>query len=177
MAGGPLTAAAARLFASLEASGLRLVLAESCTGGLACEAFTAIPGSSALLWGGFIAYTVESKIRLLGIDPARIDAYGVVSRETALAMARGCLAASGLGDRGVAGAVTGFAGPGADPGEDAPGRVCCAWTGPGGRQASEEYRFPGGRSEVREAAAITLLEGLSALIESLGSGKDPVGRY
>lgn len=170
-----LAAAAGRLFAALETAGLRLVLAESCTGGLACGAFTDIPGSSRYLWGGFVTYSPEAKIGVLGVDAGTIEGFGVVSRETALAMARGALEASGLGEGGLAAAVTGFAGPGTEPGEGQPGRVCCAWVGPEGRSRSIETHFSGGRREIREKAATALLEGAWAMVEA--GAKSPGTRY
>lgn len=173
-----LSAAAGRLFVSLEASGLRLVLAESCTGGLAAEAFTELPGSSRLLWGGFVTYSAEAKTRLLGVDPGIVEAHGIVSPETALAMARGALAASGQAGHALAAAVTGFAGPGTEAGEKGPGRVCCAWVGPGDQASSQEFHFQGGRREVREQAATALLEGAWARIQKITPrGTGPGTRY
>lgn len=178
MGGEDLSAAAGRLFASLEASGLRLVLAESCTGGLAAEAFTELPGSSRLLWGSIVAYTVEAKIRLLGVDPGIVETHGIVSRQTALAMARGALAASGQAGQALAAAVTGFAGPGTEGGEKGPGRVCCAWVGPGDQAWSEEFFFQGSRRHVREEAATALLEGAADRINKITPGaRGPGTRY
>ncbi len=173
-----LSAAAGRLFSSLEASGLRLVLAESCTGGLAAEAFTEIPGSSLLFWGGFVSYSLEAKVKLLGVDPGTVAAHGIVSRQTALEMARGALAASGQAGLALAAAVTGFAGPGTEAGEEGPGRVCCAWVGPGNQAGSEEFHFQGGRREVREQAATALLGGGAAWIQKITpGGTRPGTRY
>ncbi len=156
----PLDRAARRLCGILGRRSRRLVLAESCTGGLVAAAVTDIPGASELLWGGFVVYTEASKTALLGVRPETIAERGVVSRETALEMARGALARSGAD---LAIAVTGFAGPGTEPGEAAPGRVCFAWaasvTGPVAGSAavtaerSDEVFFPGGRDAVRRSAA------------------------
>lgn len=93
----------------LHQRGLRLAVAESCTGGLLGHRLTNVAGSSTYFVGGFIAYANEAKIRLLGVSQETLEKYGAVSRETVLDMARGArkhLAA----DIGLA--VTGVAGPG-----------------------------------------------------------------
>jgi nicotinamide-nucleotide amidase len=157
--------AATALFSFLDGSGARIVLAESCTGGLAAAALTGIPGSSRVLWGGIVSYTEEAKTAVLGIPQAAIDEFGVVSVETAAAMARGALAAScaakGGAGRGAdfAAAVTGYAGPDAPGSEGGPGRVCFAWASRDGALRTEERRFEGPRHAVRMAACARLLEG------------------
>lgn len=182
-------ASAAALFSLLRGRGLKLALAESCTGGLASSLFTDIPGASSALWGGFVVYSEEAKERLLGVDPATIRDKGVVSRETALAMARGALARSGAD---LAAAVTGYAGPEAGPGEAAPGRVCLAWafragaaasaqaaadgpasTLPAPLEASAEERYAGDRTAVRLKAAERLFDGAARLAARASGG----GRY
>jgi nicotinamide-nucleotide amidase len=91
------------------AAGLRVALAESCTGGLVAAALTEIPGSSEILEAGFVTYSDESKIRLLGISLDVLETFGAVSIAVAWAMARGALAKC---DADVAVAITGIAGPG-----------------------------------------------------------------
>lgn len=97
------------VFCRLKRDELRLVTAESLTGGMIAQAITAIPGSSDVFWGGMVSYSVEAKKRVLSIPGSVIEEYGVVSGETAAAMARGALSASGAD---VSVAVTGVAGPG-----------------------------------------------------------------
>ena len=97
-----------KLFHSLEAEKLILVTAESLTGGLIGSEITSLPGSSEIYWGGIVTYSVDAKIRLLGVDPLIIDDYGVVSKETVEAMASGALAVSGAD---ISIAVSGIAGP------------------------------------------------------------------
>ena len=96
------------VFCRLKHDGLRLATAESLTGGMIAQAITAIPGSSDVFWGGLVSYSIEAKKRLLSVPGSVIEEYGVVSRETAAAMARGALDAS---DADVSVAVTGVAGP------------------------------------------------------------------
>lgn len=151
-----LAKAAEDLFAALDARREKIVLAESCTGGMAAAALTELAGASRILWGSIVCYSVAAKTRLLAVDAATIRRFGVVSRETAEAMARGALAAS---DADWSAAVTGFAGPDVPAEEGAPGRVCIAWMQRGLEPRSEELRFEGGRHEIREAAALRLLEG------------------
>lgn len=89
--------------------GWTLALAESCTGGLAGERVTSVPGSSGYFLGGVIAYSNKAKQELLGVSLETLTAFGAVSRETALEMALGAKKAFGSD---VAISVTGVAGPG-----------------------------------------------------------------
>lgn len=88
---------------------LRVATAESCTGGLIAEKLTSVPGASEVFGFGFVTYAETAKSRLLGVDPALIERYNVVSGPVAVAMARGALAVSGAD---VAVGITGLAGPG-----------------------------------------------------------------
>src|SRR5512133_2938330 len=73
----------------LREKGMKLTLAESCTGGLIGHRVTNIPGSSEYYLGSVTAYAYEAKERLLGVKHDTLIAYGAVSRETAIEMARG----------------------------------------------------------------------------------------
>lgn len=86
----------------------RIVTAESCTGGLIAGLLTSIPGSSAVVERGFVTYSNDAKVEVLGVLPDLIQNYGAVSAEVAEAMAQGALEFS-LAD--VAVSVTGVAGP------------------------------------------------------------------
>lgn len=144
-------AAASRLFGVLSHRRERIVFAESCTGGLLSALLTELPGSSALLWGGFVVYTEAAKESLLGVSPLTLARHGAVSRETAREMAAAALARSGAD---AALAITGFAGPEAPENEGGPGRVVIAWARRKGNESGcAEYRFAGSRHEVRYAAA------------------------
>jgi nicotinamide-nucleotide amidase len=90
------------------ASGRRLAVAESCTGGLVAAALTEIAGSSDVFEAGFVTYSNEAKAKLLRVSEEMIETFGSVSVAVAWAMARGALAASGAD---VAVALTGIAGP------------------------------------------------------------------
>ena len=89
--------------------GLKIVTAESCTGGLVAGSLTGVAGSSAVVERGFVTYSNEAKIELLAVPAELIASVGAVSAETAAAMAYGALAHS-RGD--IAVSVTGIAGPG-----------------------------------------------------------------
>jgi len=87
----------------------KVAVAESCTGGRVMARLTAIPGSSAVLWGGIVSYSNESKVALLSVQTDLIERYGAVSPEVARAMACGMQRRSGA-DWAIS--VTGIAGPG-----------------------------------------------------------------
>lgn len=99
----------AHVGAALLERGWTVSTAESCTGGLVTHRLTNIPGSSAYVQGGVIAYSYESKETLLKVRHETLVAYGAVSEETAVEMALGARA---LLDTDVAVSITGIAGPG-----------------------------------------------------------------
>jgi PncC family amidohydrolase len=140
----------------LTESSRTMVLAESCTAGLAADMVARIPGASGVLWGSFVSYSVEAKIAMLGLDRGRLTQYGPVSRETACDMAAGALEKSGAF---IAAAITGLAGPGGD-GSAVP--VGTVWIAAATRRGSSAwvYHFSGERNEVRFQAAQTALEKL-----------------
>lgn len=151
-------AAATALGRRLESLGWMAASVESCTGGLIARALTETPGSSAWFDRGFVTYTNDSKVELVGVDPATLAAHGAVSEPTAAEMARGGLARSRAR---LALSVTGIAGPGgAVPGKPV-GTVCFGWalSGPGGADTVcvETAHFDGDRAEVRRAAALHAL--------------------
>ena len=94
---------------TLEAKGMTLATAESCTGGLIAQQLTAVPGASHVFGYGFVTYWEQAKARLLGVDPAVIERYNVVSGPVAAQMALGARQAAGAD---LAVSVTGLAGPG-----------------------------------------------------------------
>lgn len=97
----------------MKQAGVLLVSAESCTAGLVSGTITEVPGSSSVLWGGFVVYSNESKVHI-GVSPEVIESYGAVSRETVLSLVEASLARS---PANTAVAVSGIAGP--DGGTDA----------------------------------------------------------
>jgi nicotinamide-nucleotide amidase len=88
--------------------GRRLAVAESCTGGLVSAALTEIPGSSAVFEGGFVTYSNDQKMSLLGVSEDVLETFGAVSIATAWAMAQGALSRS---NADIAVSITGIAGP------------------------------------------------------------------
>jgi nicotinamide-nucleotide amidase len=94
-------------------AGRKIVLAESCTGGLVASALTEIPGSSSVLEASFVTYSNEAKQQLLGVPADIIEAFGAVSIACVYAMAQGALERS---EADVAVAISGIAGP--DGGSD-----------------------------------------------------------
>lgn len=141
--------------------GATVATAESCTGGLIAAALTDVPGASAVLTHGVVAYANEAKTGLLGVHTALIARYGAVSGEVAGAMAAGVAAVSGAQ---VAVSVTGIAGPG---GGSAGKPVGLVWFGlhAYGRTRTERRVFAGGgRAHVRrrsvEAALRLMLAAL-----------------
>lgn len=136
--------------------------AESCTGGLIIAAMTDIPGSSSMVDRGFVTYSNEAKMDMLGVRAQTLAAHGAVSKETALEMATGALAHSRAG---IALAVTGIAGPDGGSAEKPVGLV---WFGLAmmGREAVAEKRIfdNQGRDYIRRETVITALGlGLQAL--------------
>lgn len=100
---------AERLVKDAIAKGVMITAAESCTGGLVSAAITSIAGSSAMFDRGFVTYSNEAKVELLGVSPDLIKNYGAVSAEVATAMAEGALKHSRAT---LSVAITGIAGPG-----------------------------------------------------------------
>jgi nicotinamide-nucleotide amidase len=94
--------------AALKVGGLTIATAESCTGGLVAGALTSVSGSSDVVYGGYVTYANEAKIGMIGVPFALLKQFGAVSKEVAVAMAEGALAAAGTH---IAVAVTGIAGP------------------------------------------------------------------
>ena len=101
-------ALATEVIDALKGQGMTLATAESCTGGLIAGALTSISGSSEVIYGGFVTYANEAKIAMVGVPFGLLKQFGAVSKEVALAMAEGAMAAAGTH---LAVAVTGIAGP------------------------------------------------------------------
>lgn len=156
-------AMAARIIAAFGARRLTLATAESCTGGLIVGALTEISGSSAVVDRGFVTYSNQAKIDLLGVGPETLERYGAVSRQTAMEMVEGALERSGCG---VAVAVTGIAGPDGGTAEKPVGLVHLAARSRNGPLLHREMRYGDiSRSEIRLATVRTALE---MLIEAAG---------
>ncbi|MGB5076437.1 MAG: CinA family protein [Sphingorhabdus sp.] len=103
-----LTRLAERVIAENIAAGRTVTIAESCTGGLVAAALTEIPGSSAVFGSGYVTYSNEAKMKMLGVNEDILDTFGAVSVAVVWAMAQGALKKSGAD---IAVAVSGVAGP------------------------------------------------------------------
>jgi nicotinamide-nucleotide amidase len=110
---------------------LTLAAAESCTGGLVAHRLTNVPGSSEYFLCEVTAYSNESKVEMLGVDPALIAAHGAVSAEVASAMAEGIRARTGA-DIGIS--TTGIAGPGGGSPEKPVGLMFAGYASGSGSQ-------------------------------------------
>ncbi|NEX48786.1 NAD(+) synthase [Pseudotabrizicola algicola] len=151
----------------LTARGLRLVTAESCTGGLLAGSLSAVSGSSSVLEGSFVTYRPSLKIAALGVSKSLIDEKTVYHPEVAQQMATGALQASPEADLALA--ITGVAGPGPDQGKPA-GLVCIAAALRGQVAEVRECRFDGDpRSVIAAAIRTALAMGIAALDGSDGS--------
>jgi len=141
---------------------LKVVTAESCTGGLVAAAMTAIAGSSDVVERGFVTYSNEAKREMLGVPWDAILGYGAVSEPVARAMAAGALSHSGA-DMAVS--VTGVAGPGGGSAEKPVGLVHFGAVRAGFEPIAERHVFPGDRDGIRRLAVLTALAMLSSLAE------------
>jgi nicotinamide-nucleotide amidase len=133
--------------------GLKLAVAESCTGGLVGERLTNIPGSSDVFLGGVIAYHNDLKKDLLGVDEADLESFGAVSEQVALRMALGIRERTGA-DIGVS--VTGIAGPAGGTPEKPVGLVWIAVHAADAK--ARRFHVIGDRAEIRQRAAQAALE-------------------
>jgi nicotinamide-nucleotide amidase len=149
------------------AHGLRLVTAESCTGGLVAAALTEIAGSSDVVDSGFVTYSNTAKESMLGVPAATLKRYGAVSKETAAAMAFGALKNSSA-DCAVA--ITGIAGPGSGTRQKPVGLVYFAAARRGGPTLAGSRRFGKiGRHRVRLRSVAEALVLLARLAEATGA--------
>lgn len=140
------------------AAGRTIALAESCTGGLVAGAITEVAGSSAVLDRGFVTYSNEAKMQMLGVPGDIIEAFGAVSIACAWAMAQGALKRS---NADVAVAVSGVAGPGGGTLHKPVGTVVFAraFRDQQGEPEGEIYRYRDiGRAGVRRQAVLCALE-------------------
>jgi PncC family amidohydrolase len=147
----------------LRRRGLRLAVAESCTGGLLAHRLTNVPGSSTYFVGGIISYAYEAKVRLLGVSWETLEKYGAVSRETVLEMAHG---ARRMLSADIGLSVSGIAGPGGGMPEKPVG---LAWFGLSARdfEDARSTLSEGDRLNNKEHFADTALK---MLIEYLSNG-------
>ena len=139
--------------------GLTVAIAESLTGGLLCAALTEVPGASAVIRGGVVAYATDLKASMLDVPHELLDTEGAVDADVALEMAAGV--ASKLGaDIGIS--TTGVAGPEPQDGK-AVGTVfiACVW---GERRVVEELSLSGTRNEIRSLTVHAALRMLASAV-------------
>jgi nicotinamide-nucleotide amidase len=156
-----LTSLAARLGRACRKRKVRVAAAESCTGGGVAEAITRVAGSSNWFDRGFVTYSNDAKVKLLGVSKRTLGKHGAVSEETAREMARGALRRS----RAQASvAVTGIAGPGGGSRAKPVGLVWFAWAGRGVGVQARAFRFRGNRPAVRRQSVFVAIQGLIQLL-------------
>ena len=172
-----LVAMAAELGREMQKLGALVVTAESCTGGLIARALTETAGSSNWFERGFVTYSNEAKVDLLGVRIATLQAHGAVSERVAWEMAAGALKNS---PAALSLAVTGIAGPGGAVDGKPVGTVCFGWglALPGGGPETlivcEQRRFDGDRSAVRRQAAAWSLQQATRLLRQRLQEQPPV---
>lgn len=148
---------AAELLDLARARDVKIATAESCTGGLLMAVLTEIPGSSDVVERGFITYSNEAKVEMLGVAKRLIEDNGAVSERVAKAMAEGALRESRAD---LALSITGVAGPGTS-GVKPEGRVCFGMAPDGEEVVLRTVEFGAlGRDKVRAASvhyALTMM--------------------
>jgi PncC family amidohydrolase len=144
----------------LRRRGLRLAMAESCTGGLIGHLLTNVAGSSTYYMGSVTAYAYEAKVRLLGVSWDTLEKFGAVSSETALEMARGIRIALAA-DIGVS--VTGIAGPTGGTPEKPVGTVWIGISTPN-EEYARHFLWSGSRLAIKKQSAQAAL---NILVEHL----------
>lgn len=139
----------------LRVRGATVAVAESCTGGMVLGRLTNVPGSSAWVTGGIVAYDNAVKVEQLGVPSGLLDAHGAVSEPVAAAMA------AGVRDRlrtTVGVGITGIAGPAGGTDAKPVGTVVIAVAGPDAYARVRTFRFPGDRAMVRQMAVQSALD-------------------
>jgi PncC family amidohydrolase len=153
---------AQQIVATMTDKKLTLGVVESCTGGQLAAAITAVPGASAVLRGGIVAYSNAIKAQLLGVDWSTMDDHGAVSEECARELAEnGSIALRG--DYTIA--TTGIAGPDGGTDDKPVGTVYIAWSGPAGTEI-EHGAYSGDRAAVQRQAVERALAKLAELLEA-----------
>lgn len=157
-----LIASAEAVLAACRQRELKLATAESCTGGLVSSILTEIAGSSDVVDRGFVTYSNQAKIDMLGVAAAVIERHGAVSAAVALAMVEGALKHSAAD---VAVSVTGIAGPGGGTEQKPVGLVYIAAHRSGSEPVVQRFHFTSGtRAAIRQDAVGQALRLISEAI-------------
>lgn len=154
---------AAEIVTSLKQSGMRICCAESCTGGMIAAAITDIAGSSAVFSRGFVTYSNQAKINMLGVKPETLNLYGAVSGQTVSEMASGAITAS-EDEADFAVAVSGIAGPDGGTVEKPVGLVYICVLKKGEVGQVTRYVFDGDRRSVRTQTVENALKTIRGLM-------------
>jgi nicotinamide-nucleotide amidase len=142
------------VFRDLRALDRTLAVAESCTGGLLCDAFTDLPGASKVFMGGVVCYNNDAKVSMVDVPETILEQHGAVSAETAIAMATGvCERFSS--DYGLS--ITGFAGPGGGTVANPVGTIYMGYHSPIGVWGNR-VRYTGERLDVKARAVNAALD-------------------
>lgn len=150
---------------ALKAAGYRLAVAESCTGGRVASMLTAVPGSSAYLTLGVVAYANSAKEAVLGVSSETLRDHGAVSAETAKEMAEGALR---LADADIAVSITGIAGPDGGSEEKPVGTVWFGLAQRGKPSVMVHRHLPWGRERTQQVSAYLALD----LVRRAALGRD-----
>ena len=154
---------AAEIVTSLKQSGMRICCAESCTGGMIAAAITDIAGSSAVFSRGFVTYSNQAKINMLGVKRETLNLYGAVSGQTVSEMASGAITAS-EDEADFAVAVSGIAGPDGGTVEKPVGLVYICVLKKGEVGQVTRYVFDGDRQSVRTQTVENALKTIRGLM-------------
>jgi len=144
----------------LVSKGLTISVAESCTGGSLSSSLTSISGASSYFNCGFITYSNQSKIDMLGVNPESIEMYGAVSEKVAHEMVTG---AGQRSHSNLAVSITGIAGPSGGSASKPVGMVCIGFFCDGGVTTTTQF-FSGSRSDIVSQSVTFALVELSSII-------------
>ncbi|MCK5817895.1 MAG: CinA family protein [Psychromonas sp.] len=144
-------------------AGLIVSTAESCTGGGVAYAITEISGSSQWFDRGFVTYSNESKVEMLGVKNKTLETSGAVSQNIVIEMARGAVKNS---KADIAVAISGIAGPNGGSDDKPVGTVCISWYSAHKKGKTATYIFVGGRNAIRCQAIQMALVGLIELAKN-----------
>ncbi|GAA4669247.1 CinA family protein [Frondihabitans cladoniiphilus] len=168
MTGSPV----AELVVLLKERGLTLGVAESLTGGMLVAEFVSVPGASAVVQGGIVAYQTPLKAALLGVSESLLAEHGAVHPRVASEMATGVRTAVAIG--GVPATVglstTGVAGP--DPQDGQPVGTVFVGVSIGDRVEVTELHLEGDRQAIRTATVSESLSSLRRMLLSTGSSRE-----
>ena len=152
---------ATQVGSALKSLGMMLATAESCTGGGAASVMTEIAGSSAWFERGFVTYSNQAKMDMLGVSGDTLARFGAVSEATVREMVEGALRNS---QSHIALAISGIAGPGGGSPEKPVGMVWFAWGIKGGAAAARMHHLSGSRTDIRNQAIRIALLGVIELL-------------